>query len=331
MGGLVTAYKFDREDPTIQILSSIKSHEIEECLSYYITDYPSILRVNFRHFDDIFGGIFQDIDRFFLYFSNTKSEADLLEIFAVLITACKGSVSWKVKMLFCLFDFDNSENIDRNELSLVLSAFTKALSKLGSGFPPSASKLYLIANSIFKEIDRDNNASLDLNEILTWSEGCLEFQELMAHFSHIQSYELALMRYTSTLKEFDELIIPETVDNKFISKVWKVFFSKLTQEEVDEFIKKSSIGIVVNRVEFERLGKSIIAFLISDYTDHKALEKMEIQVLLSLLLREEVTLPITENFMRVYQINKTERLIYKKWFSLVYEDPSLGFKHLDIS
>lgn len=331
MGGLVTSYKFDKEDPVIQYLSTIKSHDIEECLSYYITDYPSILRVNYRHFDDIFGGIFNDIDRFFLYFSNTKSEADLLEIFAVLITACKGSVSWKVKMLFCLFDFDNSENIDRNELSLVISAFTKALSKLGSGFPPTASKLYLIANNIFRDIDKDNNANLDLNEILTWSESCMEFQELMAHFSHIQSYELALMKYNSVLKEFDELMIPETVNENFIRKLGKMFFDKLDKEELNEFVQRSSIGGVVNRFEFERLGKSILAFMISDYTDYKGLEKMEIQVLLSLLAREEISLPITENFMRVYQIGKTERLGFKKWFSLICEVPSIGFTHLDIS
>ena len=330
MGGLVTAYKFDKENSTIQYLSSIKSHEIEECLSFYITDYPNIFRVNYRHFDDIFGGILNQVESFFLYFSNGKTDADLLEIFAVLIIACKGSVSWKVKMLFCLFDFDNSETIDKNELSLVISAFTKALCKLGTGFPPSSSKLYLIATQIFKDIDRDNSSTLDLQEILEWSERNLEFQELMAHFSHIQSFELASMRYNQALKEFDDLLIPDLATDQFKRRIGKTFNSKLSEDELSEFFQKSSIGLVINRIEFERLGKSIIAFLTSDYTDHKSLEKLEIQILLSLLSRREVPGTISENFMRRYNISKTDRLSYKKWFHLITEDPSVGFRHLDL-
>jgi Ca2+-binding EF-hand superfamily protein len=330
MGGLVTTYKFDKDDSTIQYLSSIKSHDIEECLSFYITDYPNVFRVHYRHFDDIFGAILNQVDSFFLYFSNGKTDADLLEIFAVLIIACKGSVNWKVKMLFCLFDFDNSETIDKNELSLVISAFTKALCKLGSGFPPSSSKLYLIATNIFKDIDRDNSSTLDLQEILSWSEKNLEFQELMAHFSHIQSFDLASMRYSQILKEFDDLIIPDQVSDQFKRRVGKMFQSKLNDDEMTDFFQKVSIGLVINRVEFERLGKSVLAFMISDYTDHKGLERLEIQVLLSLLSREEVTLPVAESFMRRYNIGKTERLSYKKWFSLVCEDANLGFRHLDI-
>ena len=69
-------------------------------------------------------------------------------------------------MLFCLFDFDNSENIDKNELSLILSAFTKALSKLCNGLPPTTAKLYLIASVIFKEVDKDNSSTLELEEII---------------------------------------------------------------------------------------------------------------------------------------------------------------------
>ena len=166
MGGLVASYKFDRNDPLFVSLSQIKSTDVEESLSFYIDEYPNVLRVNYRHFDEIFGGILHDVEQCFRFFCGEKSDADLLEIFAVLIIACKGTVTWKVKMLFCLFDFDNSENIDKNEISLVISAFTKALSKLGTGFPPSTNKLFLIASSIFKEIDKDNSLTLDLQEVL---------------------------------------------------------------------------------------------------------------------------------------------------------------------
>lgn len=326
MGGLVTTFKFDREDSTISSLSQISAREVEEALSFYIEEYPSLLRVTYRHFDDIFGGTLNDIERSFLFFSDGKPEADLLEIFAVFIIACKGTAEWKVKMLFCLFDFDNSENIDKNEISLVLSAFTKALSKLGTGYPPTSSKLYLMASAIFKDIDKDNSQTLELNEIIQWSEKNEEFQELMAHFSHIQSLDLAKMRYEHILEEFSNFLSADIMTESVRRRLNEFFGSKrFNLHEVNDMIGHICLdGNVIDKQNMDRVGKSMIAFFVSDYTGQKSLSKQEIQIMMSLLAKEEKPLLIVENFMRKNGVARNNRLGLTIWMQALYKDHSLG-------
>lgn len=323
MGGLVALYKFDREDPVIQFLSQINSRDIEEALSFYIDEYPHVLRVKFRHFDDIFGGMLNDVDNCFFFFSGGKIDVDLLEIFAVMIIACRGTISWKVRMLFCLFDFDNSENIDKNEISLVLSAFTKALSKLGTGFPPSTTKLFLIASSIFKDIDKDNSSTLELEEVLKWSEQNVEFQELMAHFSHIQSLELATIYYNEALKLFTDIEVPDTVTDQLRRKLSFTVFSRLSNEELETFFRNCMVERVLSPEKFLKFGELIIAFLISDFTQRKTIEKQEIQVLLSIISQEEKSILLVEDFMRKIRVPRNSCLTFAHYLEIIATNEEL--------
>ncbi|OMJ78936.1 hypothetical protein SteCoe_21157 [Stentor coeruleus] len=322
MGGLVSSFNFNREDPIIQSLSQINAREVEEALSYYIDEYPNMLRVTFRRFDDIFGGTLIDVERFFLFFSDGKPEADLLEIFAALIIACKGMAEWKVKMLFCLFDFDNSENIDKNELSLVLSAFTKALSKLASGTPPSVSKLYIIAANIFKEIDKDNSQTLELEEIIDWTGKNEEFQDLMAHFSHIQSLDLAKIRFDHSLAEFTSFLPVEVLNDSSKNTILRFFTNKsFSLREIEDML--SHISNWENRIDkdkLEKYAKGMIGFYISDFTGQQKLAKSELQILLSLLGGEQKPLSVIEDFMRKHGISRTGYLTSSSWLQVLYKE-----------
>ena len=317
MGGLLDSYRFNKEDDFLSTFSHIQSRDVEESLSFYVEEYPTLLRVSFRHFDDIFGGMLQQVEKYFKFFSNEKEDADLLEIFAIFIIACKGAVNWKVKMLFCLFDFDNSENIDKNELSLILSAFTKALSKLCNGLPPTTAKLYLIASVIFKEVDKDNSSTLELEEIIDWSEKNQEFQELMAHFSHIQSFELATMRFNQSLAHVDNLNIPDSITDEFKRQVSLTTLGTLTEAELNLFYDACVESGVINKEIFHLYSQSILAFIISDFTQVKGLDKHEIRKMISLVHHEEKPVVIVEDFMRRTGIPRTGRLSFKKMMELL--------------
>ena len=93
MGGLLDSYRFNKEDDFLSTFSHIQSRDVEESLSFYVEEYPTLLRVSFRHFDDIFGGMLHQVEKYFKFFSNEKEDADLLEIFAIFIIACKGAVN----------------------------------------------------------------------------------------------------------------------------------------------------------------------------------------------------------------------------------------------
>jgi hypothetical protein len=317
MGGLLSSYRFEKEDPFISSLSQINSLEIEEALSFYVDEYPNVLRISYRHFDDIFGGVLKDVEMSFKFFANEKKDADLLEIFAVLIIGCRGTVNWKVKMLFCLFDFDNSENIDKNELSLIISAFTKALSKLCNGTPPTINKLYLIASHIFKEIDKDNSLTLELQEIIDWSEQNLEFQEFMAHFSHIQSLELATMKFNEALEDLKAIKVPETLTKNLTRSLQSTILGTLNSEELELFYRSFTNEAFIHIDLFEKFSVNVIAFIVSDYTNKKSLDKLEIQIMMSLISHQEKSLLIVEDFMRRANIPRNQRLTYKAWIDIL--------------
>lgn len=318
MGELLSRYKFDKDDPKISSLSHIHSRDIDEALRYYIDEYPNILRVKLCHFDDIFGDVLHDVERRFRFFCGPeKPDADLLEIFAVLIIACKGNITWKVKMLLCLFDFDNSENIDKNEISLVISVFTRALSKLGTGSPPSNSKLFILANSIFKEIDKDSSSILEFQEILEWSDKKKELQEIMANFSQIQSLEQAQMRFEKAFSPIEEIYIPVTVTRTLMQDLEQTMLSQLSVEELGLFFSICMTTGSINPIKFQSYARGVIAFLVSDYTLQKSIDKQEIQIMLSLISRQEKKLTIVEEFMSKALVPTHGRLSFRYWIDIL--------------
>lgn len=207
-------------------------------------------------------------------------------------------------------------NIDMNELVMTISAFTRALSKIGSGIVPNKSTISAVASQIFIEIDKDENKNLALEEIQIWAENNEELQEIMAILSNRQSYHLAKIRYEKKIESYNQLFQKHSQiieGDKFAPKSLIVAELQGLQEiqELDnsEFemlltLMSDQNSDLLSEDNYIEAIKDWLAYYVSDFLKAGKLDKAEIRVLMSFQKNNEITLDKVEEVMREIDIEK---------------------------
>lgn len=91
MGGLLSRYQLNREDPLVAQLKDSKARDIEDTLEYYVINYPNYYTLNFEEFDDLFSPILSDVSSYFDRLSQNTNQVDLFETLALVILACQST------------------------------------------------------------------------------------------------------------------------------------------------------------------------------------------------------------------------------------------------
>ena len=94
--------------------------------------------------------------------------ASFLEAFVALTVFSKGDFDHKIRGIFIAFDTDESNFIDRKELTTLLLHGVHGLCKL-VGLPvPHREDIMQFAYHAFKSIDTDNSEMIEFNEFNEW-------------------------------------------------------------------------------------------------------------------------------------------------------------------
>ena len=79
-----------------------------------------------------------------------------------------GSLEEKGKLIFQLYDFDKSQYISKDELTILMTNSLTALRALEKGPPPSIEEIELKTDEFFLKSDTDGNERVTLDEFTSF-------------------------------------------------------------------------------------------------------------------------------------------------------------------
>ena len=179
-------------------LKKKKLKDIYESIAVIQENYSAHTTLNYDEFDDIFGCLLDEsLEGFFKQLENEnklEGEIDLYEALSTFIILCGDEFSEKLKIIFQLFDFDYSGNIQENELIMSLQSVIRGLCKFVNICPPSRTEIKEFAKNIFSSIDFDSSKSIDFNEFHLWVTKSWVLQDFLLKYSGTQTKENTLKR-----------------------------------------------------------------------------------------------------------------------------------------
>ena len=128
----------------------------------------------FKEFNDVFGILMDDTEPLFNKLQELKM-VDIYEALACFGLFCGDSFENKCAFVFRLFDFDNSNTIEKTELVKTVNCVLRAICKV-VGLPlPKMEFLESLANACFMMINKEKNTQITFSEFYTWVSGNYEF------------------------------------------------------------------------------------------------------------------------------------------------------------
>lgn len=166
--------------------------DLSESIEIINESYPSCTNLTYEQFDDVFCGLLNDSEPYFLQIQNDhdiKKTVDLFETIACLSIFCGDKFEDKLQYIFSLFDFDRSGTIEKNELVMTLQSAIRAICKFVNIDPPSIKICEETADNIFTLIDDDGNKKISLKEFTFWVTNNNEIQEFFLKYAGTQTFE----------------------------------------------------------------------------------------------------------------------------------------------
>ena len=161
--------------------------------------YPSCTNLTYEQFEDVFCGLLNNTEPYFLQIQNdhdVKKTVDLFETIACLAIFCGDKFEDKLQYIFSLFDFDRSGTIEKNELVMTLQSAIRATCKFVNIEPPSIKTCEDTADNIFSLIDHDGNKKVSIKEFQFWVTHNNEIQEFFLKYAGTQTLENLEKRFT---------------------------------------------------------------------------------------------------------------------------------------
>ncbi|EGR34664.1 hypothetical protein IMG5_004360 [Ichthyophthirius multifiliis] len=118
-------------------LYNLKNYTISDlfdCIEVIDKHYPSSYRLLYKEFDEIFGSLTDDTEPIFTQLANheekTEKAVDLYESLALICLFSGDLFENKIHFIFRLFDFDNSDSLEKTELIFTICTCVKSLCKI---------------------------------------------------------------------------------------------------------------------------------------------------------------------------------------------------------
>lgn len=190
--------------------------DLAECIEIINESYPSCTNLTYEQFEDVFCGLLNDTEPYFLQLQNDRDiskTVDLFETIACLAIFCGDKFEDKLQYIFSLFDFDRSGSIEKNELIMTLQSAVRAICKFVNIVPPSIKTCEEAADNIFSLIDHDGNKKLSLKEFSFWITNNNEVQEFCLKYAGTQTFENLEKRFTQ-IKTFYKCLFDRCGDKE---------------------------------------------------------------------------------------------------------------------
>ena len=173
--------------------------DLNECIEIINEEYADCPYLTYEQFEDIFCGMLNNTEPYFLQLQNDQDIAktvDMFESVASFTVFCGDKFEDKLMYIFRLFDFDRSTTIEKNELVLTLQSAVRAICKFVNIDPPTVKECEEAADNIFILIDHDNNKKISLKEFTFWVTNNPELQEFLLRYAGTQTFENLEKRFT---------------------------------------------------------------------------------------------------------------------------------------
>jgi hypothetical protein len=157
--------------PEVKPLTELHISDIRKAHSVYI-NLEVQPGVSSPQFAQIFGCLrTADRTKVFKFFAKDSAHrrVDVNEILAVAILTATAFVSVKTRVLFQLYDLDDSMDLSLSETVMMLGSAVRGLSRCTDGAKPSAHEVELFCAELFKKIDMDADDRVTEEE---WSSAC---------------------------------------------------------------------------------------------------------------------------------------------------------------
>lgn len=93
---------------------------------------------------------------------------DIYECLSAIVISSGEEFYEKLKFIYRLFDFNQNELIEIDELNQTLQSTIRSICKLVEVNPPSKEEIEFYSHSIFDAIDDDHNNTISYEEFETW-------------------------------------------------------------------------------------------------------------------------------------------------------------------
>ena len=121
-----------------------------------------------------------NFEKLFHILQNKESKmVDIMEVYAVLFTFCKGQFDDKIKASFLLFDYDGSGQIEFPEMCSTLQSYIMGLCKITSSPLPKESEIQHLAVKAFTFLDPDGSGTIDFHEFEDWVTTDEDIQDIL--------------------------------------------------------------------------------------------------------------------------------------------------------
>jgi hypothetical protein len=108
-----------------------KLQSVFECYEYYMKIYFPRQTLTDEEFDDVFSSLLNECSEYFKLLQDKETQmASFLEAFVALTVFAKGDFDYKIRGIFIAFDTDESNFIDRKELTILIQNGVYGLCKL---------------------------------------------------------------------------------------------------------------------------------------------------------------------------------------------------------
>ena len=163
----------------VKPLTELHISDIRKAHSVYINleVHPG---VSAPQFAQIFGCLRSaDRTKVFKFFAtgSLHKRVDINEVLAVAILTATAFVSVKIRVLFQLYDLDDSSDLSMSECVMMLASAVRGLCRCTYGCRPSALEVEMFSAQLFKKIDIDADDRITEGE---WSAACARDQHVRA-------------------------------------------------------------------------------------------------------------------------------------------------------
>ena len=161
----------------VKPLTELHISDIRKAHSVYINleVHPG---VSAPQFAQIFGCLRSaDRTKVFKFFAtgSVHKRVDINEVLAVAILTATAFVSVKIRVLFQLYDLDDSSDLSMSECVMMLASAVRGLCRCTYGCRPSALEVEMFSAQLFKKIDIDADDRITEGE---WSAACARDQHV---------------------------------------------------------------------------------------------------------------------------------------------------------
>lgn len=317
--------------------------EIAQILENLHDLFPLNNTLSYPEFEEVFTDFFPDPSAFFELLQNSRSLSGVIDIYeciASIVMFSGEEYEEKLRFIFFLFDFNNSQKIEEKELVLSFQSTIRGLCKLVNLPVPSLEEIEEIAKKLFDTIDYDKSKTIEFEEFKSWILDNYEIQDFLLKYTGTQTFENAQRRFNfffikyksiyskvagESAEECDleSLLIVLKKDNSYFSQEdsYATLSKALIDTTRDHFETKTSCSMI-RKVAYHDVMRAWAAFTATDINNDGNVDKDELRFLIYAYDGRKPDIFRIEQELKIMDKDGSGQITREEWIRFLSTDPN---------